>query len=35
MALITYLTRIQFDFGALSLLADEMALLGIARALSS
>ncbi len=33
MALITYLTRIQFDFGALSLLADEMALLGIARPL--
>jgi 4-hydroxybutyrate dehydrogenase len=33
MALITYLTRIQFDFGALSLLADEMAMLDITRPL--
>ena len=33
MALITYLTRIQFDFGALSLLGEEMALLGISRPL--
>ncbi len=31
MALITYLTRIQFDFGALALLGDEMAQLGITR----
>ena len=33
MALITYLTRIQFDFGALNLLADELKLLGIKRPL--
>ncbi len=31
MALITYLTKIQFDFGALALLPEEMAALGIAR----
>lgn len=31
MALIQYLTRIQFDFGALRLLADEMSLLGLKR----
>ena len=31
MALITYLTRIQFDFGALGLLADELAGLGVER----
>jgi 4-hydroxybutyrate dehydrogenase len=31
MALIQYLTRIQFDFGALRLLPDEMALLGLRR----
>jgi 4-hydroxybutyrate dehydrogenase len=29
MALITYLTRIQFDFGAIKLLPDELKLLGI------
>ena len=33
MALITYLTRIQFDFGAIKLLPDEMKLAGIARPL--
>lgn len=33
MALITYLTRIQFDFGALGLLGHEMAMLGITRPL--
>ncbi len=33
MALINYLTKIQFDFGALSLLPEEMSLLGIARPL--
>ncbi|MGE0722939.1 MAG: iron-containing alcohol dehydrogenase [Alphaproteobacteria bacterium] len=33
MALITYLTRIQFDFGALKLLPDELALIGIKRPL--
>ena len=33
MALITYLTRIQFDFGALALLPEELAGLGIARPL--
>jgi len=33
MALITYLTRVQFDFGALGLLGDEMALLGMSRPL--
>ena len=33
MALITYLTRIQFDFGALKLLDAELALLGIRRPL--
>jgi 4-hydroxybutyrate dehydrogenase len=33
MALITYLTRIQFDFGALKLLAAELQLLGIRRPL--
>jgi len=33
MALITYLTRIQFDFGALALLGEEMALLGVSRPL--
>ncbi len=31
MALITYLTKIQFDFGALALLPQELAALGIAR----
>ena len=31
MALITYLTRIQFDFGALKLLEAELQLLGIRR----
>ena len=31
MALITYLTRIQFDFGAIRLLPDELKLAGIAR----
>src|ERR1700750_2364577 len=33
MALITYLTRIQFDFGALKLLEAELQLLGIRRPL--
>jgi alcohol dehydrogenase class IV len=33
MALITYLTRIQFDFGAIKLLPDELRLLGIKRPL--
>jgi alcohol dehydrogenase class IV len=33
MALITYLTRIQFDFGALKLLPDEFAALGVKRPL--
>src|ERR1700750_2688268 len=33
MALITYLTRIQFDFGVLKLLAAELQLLGIRRPL--
>lgn len=33
MALINYLTRIQFDFGAIRLLPDEMALAGITRPL--
>src|SRR5260370_59757 len=33
MALITYLTRIQFDFGALKLLESELQLLGIRRPL--
>lgn len=33
MALITYVTRVQFDFGALSLLAEELALAGIRRPL--
>ncbi|MBT5899121.1 MAG: iron-containing alcohol dehydrogenase [Rhodospirillaceae bacterium] len=33
MATITYLTKIQFDFGAVQLLADEMAELGISRPL--
>src|SRR5258708_24875482 len=33
MALITYLTRIQFDFGALKLLESELLLLGIRRPL--
>lgn len=33
MALITYLTRIQFDYGAIRLLPDEMRLAGIARPL--
>src|SRR5260221_4368805 len=33
MALITYLTRIQFDFGALKLLPDELAQIGIMRPL--
>lgn len=33
MALITYLTRIQFDFGALALLPDELELLGVHRPL--
>ncbi len=33
MALITYLTRIQFDFGALNLLAEELKLLGMKRPL--
>ena len=33
MALITYLTRIQFDFGAIKLLPDELKLAGIARPL--
>ena len=33
MALITYLTRIQFDFGALALLEQELGLLGIRRPL--
>ncbi|MBL8670242.1 MAG: iron-containing alcohol dehydrogenase [Alphaproteobacteria bacterium] len=33
MALITYLTRIQFDFGAVKLAADELKLLGVQRPL--
>src|SRR5271154_1992055 len=33
MALITYLTRIQFDFGALALLPTELASLGVKRPL--
>src|SRR5690606_28623691 len=33
MALITYLTRIQFDFGAVRLLGDELRLLGVSRPL--
>ncbi len=33
MALIAYVSRVQFDFGALSLLADELKLLGVARPL--
>ncbi|MBI3709158.1 MAG: iron-containing alcohol dehydrogenase [Proteobacteria bacterium] len=33
MALITYLTRIQFDFGAIRLLADELRMLGVRRPL--
>jgi len=33
MPLITYVTRVQFDFGALSLLAEELALAGIRRPL--
>src|SRR5258708_27535260 len=33
MALITYLTRIQFDFGALKLLESELQLLGMRRPL--
>ena len=33
MALITYLTRIQFDFGALKLLEAELQLLGMRRAM--
>jgi alcohol dehydrogenase class IV len=33
MATITYLTRIQFDFGAVSLLGDELAALGVQRPL--
>src|SRR5260370_23186472 len=33
MALITYLTRIQFDFGALKLLESELQLLGVRRPL--
>ncbi|MBC8242520.1 MAG: 4-hydroxybutyrate dehydrogenase, partial [Alphaproteobacteria bacterium] len=33
MATITYLTKIQFDFGAVQLLASEMAGLGMARPL--
>ncbi|MGE0715661.1 MAG: iron-containing alcohol dehydrogenase [Alphaproteobacteria bacterium] len=33
MALITYLTRIQFDFGALKLLPDELAMIGMKRPL--
>ena len=33
MGLITYLTRIQFDFGALALVPEELAALGIARPL--
>jgi 4-hydroxybutyrate dehydrogenase len=33
MALITYLTRIQFDFGAIKLLPDELKLLGVKRPL--
>ena len=33
MALITYLTRIQFDFGALALLPDELQLIGMKRPL--
>ena len=33
MALITYLTRIQFDFGALKLLEPELQLLGLRRPL--
>ncbi|MCH8002554.1 MAG: iron-containing alcohol dehydrogenase [Proteobacteria bacterium] len=33
MALITYLTKIQFDFGALALVPEELAALGIARPL--
>jgi 4-hydroxybutyrate dehydrogenase len=33
MALITYVTRVQFDFGALALLAEELALAGIRRPL--
>lgn len=33
MALITYLTKIQFDFGARALLADELAALGVVRPL--
>ena len=31
MALITYLTRIQFDFGALALLGGELAAIGVRR----
>ncbi len=31
MALITYLTKIQFDLGALALVPEELAALGIAR----
>lgn len=34
MALITYVTRVQFDFGALALLAEELALVGIRRPLA-
>jgi alcohol dehydrogenase class IV len=33
MALITYVTRVQFDFGALALLAEELALAGVRRPL--
>ncbi|HZD25474.1 MAG TPA: 4-hydroxybutyrate dehydrogenase, partial [Alphaproteobacteria bacterium] len=33
MATITYLTKVQFDFGALGLLAEELRLLGISRPL--
>ena len=33
MAVISYLTKIQFDFGAIKLLADEMKALGIKRPL--
>ncbi len=33
MALIAYLTKIQFDFGALALVPEELAALGIARPL--
>lgn len=33
MSLINYLTRIQFDFGASSLISEELSLLGVSRPL--